>query len=74
MKLQERLDQLVQEMLTGGIRLDEARRELERRFIIQALDQSDGRLSETAATLGVHRNTLGRKLAEYRIRRRRARR
>jgi len=69
MKLRERLDALVEDMLAGGIRMDEARRELERRFIIQALGQADGSLTEAAAKLGMHRNTLGRKLAEYRIRR-----
>jgi DNA-binding PucR family transcriptional regulator len=34
------------------------------------LADADGNLSKAADALGVHRNTLSRKMAEYRIKRR----
>ncbi len=68
--LRDRLDQLIAEMLTKGLRYDEARHEIERRFIIQALARTDGNVGRAATLLGMHRNTLGRKLAALPIRRR----
>lgn len=67
--MRELLEQLVDRMVTGGIRFEDGRREFERRFIERALRETDGHLSETAARLGIHRNTLARKMAELRIRR-----
>ena len=40
-------------------------REMEARHIARVLDQTHGRVSEAAAILGVHRNTLARKIKEY---------
>ena len=65
--LRDRLDQIIAEMLAKGIRYDEARHEIERRFIVQALARSDGSLSRAATLLGIHRNTLSRKLTTHRI-------
>jgi DNA-binding NtrC family response regulator len=65
--VRDRLEQLVDEMLQKGIFVDEARRELERRFIIRGLAHSNGNLGRTAERLGMHRNTLARKMHEYRI-------
>ena len=48
---------------------EDGRREFERRFIERALADADWHLSETAAKLGIHRNTLARKMAELRIKR-----
>jgi DNA-binding NtrC family response regulator len=67
--VRDRLEQLVDEMLQKGIRLDEAREALERRFITRALAQSNGSLGRTAERIGLHRNTLARKMQEYRIKR-----
>jgi Fis family transcriptional regulator, factor for inversion stimulation protein len=66
--VRERLDHLVQEMFDRGIRLEDAVREVERRFIALALDASDGHIGDAAARLGLHRNTLSRKVAEYKLR------
>ena len=54
-------------MLQKGILFDEARRELERRFILRGLAHTNGNLGQTATRLGMHRNTLARKMQEYRI-------
>ena len=67
--MRELLLRLIDQMMDGGITLDEGRREFERRFIERALADTDGRLSDAAARLGIHRNTLARKMAELRIKR-----
>ncbi len=67
--MRELLERLVDQMVAGGIRFEDGRREFERRFIERALRETDGHLSETASRLGIHRNTLARKMAELRIRR-----
>jgi Fis family transcriptional regulator, factor for inversion stimulation protein len=69
MAMREQLEQLVHEMVTRGIRYDEAQREFEKKFIIQVLVKADGNLGKAADLLGIHRNTLSRKIAEYRLRR-----
>jgi len=69
MAMREQLEQLVHEMVTRGIRYDEAQREFEKKFIIQVLLKADGNLGKAADLLGIHRNTLSRKITEYRLRR-----
>ncbi len=64
MQLRDRLDRLVADMLTLGVRYEDAQREFEKRFIAHALDDADGNLGRAADRLGMHRNTLSRKLAE----------
>ena len=63
------MEKLVQEMLERGILYDEARREFEKMFIARALQRAEGSVGEAAELLGLHRNTVARKMAEYRIRR-----
>jgi DNA-binding NtrC family response regulator len=67
--MREQLERLVEEMVTRGIRYEDAQREFEKRFITQVLQKSDGNLCRAADLLGMHRNTLSRKVAEYRLRR-----
>ena len=69
--MREQLDRLVAEMVERGIRLDDAVRELEKRFIDRALHTTDGGLGEVAGRLGIHRNTLTRKIGQYGLRPRR---
>ena len=68
--MNEKLDRLIEEMVQRGVRFPEATREFERRFIARILAHSDGNLSKAADELGIHRNTLSRKMAEHRIKRR----
>lgn len=65
--ISERLDRLVDEMVTRGVRFEDAVHEFEKRFIAKVLASSDGSLTRTADTLGIHRNTLTRKMVEYKI-------
>jgi DNA-binding NtrC family response regulator len=69
MVMREELDRLVEEMVTKGIRYEDAQREFEKRFISRVLLKVDGNLCRAADLLGMHRNTLSRKLTELRIRR-----
>ena len=68
--ISERLDRLVEEMVDKGVVFEDAVREFEKRFILRVLSKSDGSLTKTADALGVHRNTLTRKMGEYKIKRR----
>jgi Fis family transcriptional regulator, factor for inversion stimulation protein len=67
--MRDQLERLVEEMVTKGIRYEDAVREFDKRFIAQALAKSDGNLCKAADLLGIHRNTLSRKIVEYRLRR-----
>jgi len=69
MAMKDQLEHLVGEMLGKGVRYEDAQREFEKRFITHALQKMDGNLGKTADLLGIHRNTLSRKIAEYRLRR-----
>jgi Fis family transcriptional regulator len=68
MVMREALEHLVEEMVTKGIRYADAQREFEKRFIAHVLAKADGNLCKAADVLGMHRNTLSRKMAEYRLR------
>jgi DNA-binding NtrC family response regulator len=67
--ISERLEKLVEEMVDRGVRFDDAVREFEKRFIARMLSRRDGSLTKTADALGMHRNTLSRKMEEYKIKR-----
>jgi DNA-binding NtrC family response regulator len=65
--MNERLQRLIEEMVEKGIRFGDATREFERRFISRVLTESDGNLTKAADVLGMHRNTLSRKITELKI-------
>jgi len=65
--VRDQLEALVTQMVERGILLEEALSEFERRFIKRAMDQSAGNQSRAARLLGIHRNTLSRKVDEYKI-------
>ena len=68
--ISDRLERLVEEMVEKGVQFEDAVREFEKRFICRVLGRHDGSLTKSADTLGMHRNTLTRKIDEYRIKRR----
>ena len=68
--ISDRLERLVEEMIDRGVQFDDAVREFEKRFIVRTLGQCDGSLTKTACALRMHRNTLTRKMGEYKIKRR----
>jgi DNA-binding NtrC family response regulator len=64
--MRTRLESLIDEMLEGHILLDEALCEFEKLYIKKALARHKQHLSKTAAVLGIHRNTLAKRVATYR--------
>ena len=52
-------------MLEGHILLDEAVGEFEKLYIKKALAKNKQHLSNTAVVLGIHRNTLSKRVATY---------
>ena len=66
MQMRARLEALIDEMLDGRIMLDEALAEFEKLYIEKALSRHKEHLSKTATTLGIHRNTLSKRVAAYR--------
>jgi len=69
MALREELERLVDDMVTRGVRYEDAQREFEKRFIAHILAKANGNLCKAAGLLGMHRNTLSRKITEYHLRR-----
>ena len=67
--LREQLERLVDDMVSRGIRYEDAQREFEKRFIAHVLAKAEGNLCRAADVLGMHRNTLSRKISEHRLRR-----
>jgi len=67
--VRDQLESLIQEMLDRGVRYEDARQEFEKVFITRALQRSKGNVGDAADLLGLHRNTIARKMVEYRIKR-----
>jgi DNA-binding NtrC family response regulator len=65
--VRDQLEALVGQMVERGILFDEAVNEFEKRFIKRALDRSNGNQSRAARILGIHRNTLSRKIGAYKL-------
>jgi DNA-binding NtrC family response regulator len=63
--MRSKLEALIDEMLEGRILLDEAVGEFEKVYIQKALQKHEQHLSNTAAILGIHRNTLSKRVAAY---------
>jgi Fis family transcriptional regulator, factor for inversion stimulation protein len=67
--LREQLERLIDDLVSRGVRYEDAQREFEKRYIAHVLGKADGNLCKAAELLGMHRNTLSRKISEYRLRR-----
>jgi len=65
--MKDQMDALVNQFVERGILFDEARAELEKRFIRRVLEANRGNQSRAARTLGLHRNTLSRKIELYKL-------
>ncbi len=65
--MKDQLENLVGQMVERGIRFDEAVAEFEKKFIRRSLDRSNGNQSRAAIAMGIHRNTLSRKMGIYKL-------
>ncbi len=61
------MERLIAQMVAAGIFFPDAVSEFEKRYIRKVLEDSQGNRSQAAKTLGIHRNTLGRKVEEYKL-------
>jgi transcriptional regulator with PAS, ATPase and Fis domain len=59
------METLIEEMLDGQIMLNEALCEFEKVYIQKALERYDDHHSNTANALGIHRNTLSKRVSTY---------
>ena len=65
--MKDQLEGLVSQMVDRGILFDEAVGEFEKRSIKRILELADGNQCRAAKMLGIHRNTLSRKIGEYKL-------
>ena len=65
MQLRAQLEALVDEMLDGRILLDEALAEFEKLYIQKAYVRNRKHITRTADVLGVHRNTISKRVSSY---------
>ncbi len=63
--MRKRMEDLIELMLDGRILLGEAIDEFEKLYIEKALKRNRDHISNTASSLGIHRNTLSKKVADY---------
>ena len=65
--MKERFEGLVDDLLAGGFFLEEAIELLEKTMIQRSLERTAGNQSAASKQLGIHRNTLQRKMLAYSI-------
>ena len=65
--MKDQLEALINEMVEQGIAYEDAISEFEKRFIKRVLDRAEGNRSKAARELGMHRNTLGRKIEDLKL-------
>ncbi len=59
------MEQLIERMIAGGILYAEALQEFEKNFILKMLSRHNNNLSKASVALGIHRNTLSKRLEQY---------
>jgi DNA-binding NtrC family response regulator len=62
--VKDQLEALISQMIEHGIMFSEAVSEFEKKFIKGVLEKNKGNQSRAAQALGIHRNTLSRKISE----------
>ncbi|MCL4402161.1 MAG: hypothetical protein M1436_05810 [Acidobacteria bacterium] len=65
--MREEFDSLVEHLIGSGFFLEEAVEILEKTLIARTLERTSGNRSAAAKQLGIHRNTLQRKMLEYEL-------
>ncbi len=67
LRLKERLEILCREMIDKGILYSEATDRFEKCFIAEVMKRNNGNMIRAAAVLGIHRNTLSKKISQHKI-------
>ena len=73
MQIRSRLEAVIDDMLDGHIMLGEALSEFEKLYIEKAFARNKNRISHTATALGIHRNTIAKRVHTYRAQERKYR-
>jgi two-component system nitrogen regulation response regulator GlnG len=60
--VKEQMDSLISQLVERGVTYEDAVSEFEKRFIRKMLEKNNGNRSKAAHALGIHRNTLSRKM------------
>jgi hypothetical protein len=62
LSIDDRLNQIIRELITNGITLEQAVEAFEGKYIVAAMAANRGNVTRASRALGVHRNTLHNKL------------
>ena len=73
-EMKEKFEALVEHLVGNGFFLEEVVELLEKTLIERTLERTGGNRSAASKQLGIHRNTLQRKMAEYKLGAHKARR
>jgi DNA-binding NtrC family response regulator len=65
--MKETFERLVDHLLNNGFFMEEAVEILEKTLIARAVERTGGNRCAASKLLGIHRNTLQRKMLEYKI-------
>lgn len=65
--LKEVLEGVIEEALDAHLLWPEVCEQFEKLFIVSALRRCNGSIQQAAEIMGVHRNTLSKKIREYQI-------
>ena len=65
-RLKDRLESICVEMIDKGILFSEAIEQFQNCFIEEVVNRSNGHITRAADSLGIHRNTLTKRLSHYR--------
>jgi len=65
--VKDQVERLISEMVNAGVFFQDAVSEFEKKYIRKVLENNGGNQSKAAKALGIHRNTLGRKMDEYHL-------
>ena len=67
--MKQSFDRLVDDLMDRGFFLEQAVEILERTLIARALERTGGNRSAASKLLGIHRNTLQRKMLDFKLER-----
>jgi DNA-binding protein Fis len=68
LRLKDRLQAICVDMIDHGILFHEAAGQFEMTFLTEVVRRNDGNLLRAAEVLGIHRNTLAKKIARCKTR------
>jgi len=65
--VKDQLESLISQLVERGVPFGSALEEFEKKYIRRVLERTEGNQSRAARLLGMHRNTLSRKIEAYQL-------